>query len=46
MGTANGAVNLTTISFPQETLRAIRIKVTTARSPYWSIGQLDMDCKI
>jgi hypothetical protein len=44
--TGNGAQNKTTIQFPQESLRAIRIKVTGARSPWWSIGEVSTDCNL
>jgi hypothetical protein len=44
--TGNGAQNKTVISFTQESLRAIRIKVTSARSPWWSIGEISTDCNL
>jgi hypothetical protein len=46
VGTANGALNRTTISFPKVNVRAIRVKVTTARSPYWSVGEIEAGCSL
>jgi hypothetical protein len=44
--TVNGANNKTVISFTQENMRAIRLKITSARSPWWSVGELTTDCNL
>jgi hypothetical protein len=45
--TANGAANQTNINFAQRSLKAVRIKVKTARAGvWWSIGELQAGCAI
>ena len=44
--TSPGAAGQTVFSFPQESMRAIRIKVTAARSAWWSIGEIQTDCSL
>jgi hypothetical protein len=44
--TAAGASGKTVIYLPHAAVRAVRIKVTAARSSYWSIGELQADCSL
>jgi hypothetical protein len=47
VATGPGAPGQTIISFTQESLQAIRIKVTGARtSNWWSIGEITTDCSL
>jgi hypothetical protein len=44
-----GADGKTVITFPQETVRAVRVQVKTPNSNsglYWSIGELETDCSL
>ena len=43
--TGSGAAGLSTISFTQRTLRAVRIKITsTGSTNWWSIGDIQTSC--
>jgi hypothetical protein len=44
--TGSGGLNKTVISFTQENLRAVRIQITGARSPWWSVGAVQTDCNL
>jgi hypothetical protein len=44
--TGSGTPTQTVISFPEETVRAIRIKVTATTSNYWSILNFQTDCSL
>jgi hypothetical protein len=44
--TGAGAANSTVISFAQRSLKAVRVKVTAARSNYWSIGEFQATCAL
>ena len=42
-----GSATQTVLNFPQETMRAIRIKVTSpSSSNWWSIGEIKTDCQL
>jgi hypothetical protein len=44
--TGAGAANSTVITFAQRSVKAVRVKVTTARSNYWSIGEFEAACTL
>jgi hypothetical protein len=44
--TGAGAQDKTVIPFAQESMRAVRIKVTGATSKWWSVGELQADCSL
>jgi hypothetical protein len=44
--TGSGTANQTTMTFPQESLRAIRIVATSSSSSWWSIGELQTNCSL
>ena len=44
--TGSGTVNSTIITFPQQTVRAIKIKEVGAKVTWWSIGELQTVCAL
>jgi hypothetical protein len=44
--TGSGANNQTVINFAQRSVKAVRVKVTGARSNWWSIGELQAACAL
>jgi hypothetical protein len=44
--TAAGTATSTTISFTEKVMKAVKIKVSQARSPWWSIGDIQTSCSM